>query len=52
MQRLEEIVSQLERRGGPLTSPLALFEEGMPGGRLRQETDQAEQAGGAAGEGG
>ena len=45
MQRLEEIVSQLEKGEAPLDESLALFEEGM---RLAadcgKKLDQAEQA--------
>lgn len=45
MQRLEEIVSQLEKGEAPLDESLALFEEGM---RLAadcgKQLDQAEQA--------
>lgn len=45
MQRLEEIVSQLEKGEAPLKESMALFEEGM---RLAadcgKQLDQAEQA--------
>ena len=45
MQRLEEIVSQLEKGEAPLEESLSLFEEGM---RLAtdcgKQLDQAEQA--------
>ena len=45
MQRLEQIVTQLERGEAPLNESLALFEEGMKlAAECGQQLDQAEQA--------
>ena len=45
MQRLEEIVSQLEKGEAPLDESLALFEEGMClAADCGKKLDQAEQA--------
>ena len=45
MQRLERIVTQLERGEAPLDESLALFEEGMKlAAACGKQLDQAEQA--------
>lgn len=45
MQRLEQIVTQLERGEAPLDESLALFEEGMKlANNCSKQLDKAEQA--------